>query len=191
MKKQSLHPAFLWVVIPTLVLLFAMVVIRPAPPLEMGQMFRPQDASCTLWAFQVGIRDNALVQSNYTVRTGEGTYTTVIRLEGSDQPEVFEHTAADSLLNSALTLSQAKELIEPVWQAMLQEMPGAGVVSVKLIPPREVKPALTDMTLGVSGGRITPVTEPYSETTDYGMIEARVSDEDMTVTLTKYLMLIP
>ncbi len=124
MKKHSLHPAYLWVAMPTFALLLIMMFIRPALQLEMGQLFRPQDESCALWNFQVVIRDNVLVQGNYTVKTGEDAYTAVISVEGSDQPEVQEHTAVGSQISSALTLSQAKSLIEPVCQMMLDEMRG-------------------------------------------------------------------
>lgn len=62
---------------------------------------------------------------------------------------------------------------------------------MKLIPPTEVKSELAELTISVSDGKLAPVTGAASGTTDYGMIIARVSDGDMTETLTKYIMLIP
>lgn len=95
-KMYRVHPALLWVAIPAAVLLLIMVFSQPALQTEGTLLFRPQDEPCTPWAFQVGIRDNVLVQSNYTVKTGEGNYTAVISLEGSDRTEVYSYETAGS-----------------------------------------------------------------------------------------------
>ena len=195
MKKAKIPAALWFVVLPALVLLLLMMLFtRPTLELEMDTFFRPEDDARTLLVFQVDIADNALVSSNYTVKKAEGLYTTVFMQAGGEAMMVKDREMTTSA-DSALTLKQAKALIEPVWNVMMDELRGGTAVSIMITSPKGVNDSLlvrrkTNMTLSVSTGTITPV-EDYLGTTDYGMIYARIYDKNLTASAEKYIMLIP
>lgn len=195
MKKAKIPAALWFVVLPALVLLLLMMLFtRPTLELEMDTFFRPEDDARTLLVFQVDIADNALVSSNYTVKKAEGLYTAVFMQAGGETMVVSDREMTTST-DSALTLKQAKALIEPVWNVMMDELRGGNAVSIMITSPKGVNDSLlvrrkTNMTLSVSTGTITPV-EDYLGTTDYGMIYARIYDKNLTASAEKYIMLIP
>lgn len=195
MKKAKIPAALWFVVLPGLVLLLLMMLFtRPTLELEMDTFFRPEDDFRTLLGFQVEIVDNALVSSNYTVKKAEGLYTAVFMQAGGETMVVSDREMTTST-DSALTLKQAKALIEPVWNVMMDELRGGNAVSIMITSPKGVNDSLlvrrkTNMTLSVSTGTITPV-EDYLGTTDYGMIYARIYDKNLTASAEKYIMLIP
>lgn len=195
MKKTKIPAALWFVALPALVLLLLMMLFtRPTLELEMDTFFRPEDDARTLLGFQVEIVDNALVSSNYTVKKAEGLYTTVFMQAGGEAMMVKDREMTTSA-DSALTLKQAKALIEPVWNVMMDELRGGNAVSIMITSPKGVNDSLlvrrkTNMTLSVSTGTITPV-EDYLGTTDYGMIYARIYDKNLTASAEKYIMLIP
>lgn len=195
MKKTKIPAALWFVALPALVLLLLMMLFtRPTLELEMDTFFRPEDDARTLLGFQVDIADNALVSSNYTVKKAEGLYTTVFMQAGGEAMMVKDREMTTSA-DSALTLKQAKALIEPVWNVMMDELRGGNAVSIMINPPKGVNDSLlvqrkTNMTLSISTGTITPV-EDYLGTTDYGMIYARIYDKNLTASAEKYIMLIP
>ena len=195
MKKAKIPAALWFVALPALVLLLLMMLFtRPTLELEMDTFFRPEDDARTLVGFQVEIVDNALVSSNYTVKKAEGLYTAVFMQAGGEAMMVKDREMTTSA-DSALTLKQAKALIEPVWNVMMDELRGGNAVSIMINSPKGVNDSLlvqrkTNMTLSVSTGTITPV-EDYLGTTDYGMIYARIYDKNLTASAEKYIMLIP
>ena len=195
MKKAKIPAALWFVVLPGLVLLLLMMLFtRPTLELEMDTFFRSEDDARTLLGFQVEIVDNALVSSNYTVKKAEGLYTAVFMQAGGETMVVSDREMTTST-DSALTLKQAKALIEPVWNVMMDELRGGNAVSIMITSPKGVNDSLlvrrkTNMTLSVSTGTITPV-EDYLGTTDYGMIYARIYDKNLTASAEKYIMLIP
>ena len=195
MKKAKIPAALWFVALPGLALLLLMMLFtRPTLELEMDTFFRPEDDARTLVGFQVEIVDNALVSSNYTVKKAEGLYTAVFMQAGGETMVVSDREMTTSA-DSALTLKQAKALIEPVWNVMMDELRGGNAVSIMINSPKGVNDSLlvrrkTNMTLSVSTGTITPV-EDYLGTTDYGMIYARIYDKNLTVSAEKYIMLIP
>ena len=195
MKKAKIPAALWFVALPALVLLLLMMLFtRPTLELEMDTFFRPEDDFRTLLGFQVEIVDNALVSSNYTVKKAEGLYTAVFMQAGGETMVVSDREMTTST-DSALTLKQAKALIEPVWNVMMDELRGGNAVSIMITSPKGVNDSLlirrkTNMTLSVSTGTITPV-EDYLGTTDYGMIYARIYDKNLTASAEKYIMLIP
>jgi hypothetical protein len=195
MKKTKIPAALWFVALPALVLLLLMMLFtRPTLELEMDTFFRPEDDARTLLGFQVEIVDNALVSSNYTVKKAEGLYTAVFMQAGGETMVVSDREMTTST-DSALTLKQAKALIEPVWNVMMDELRGGTAVSIMITSPKGVNDSLlvrrkTNMTLSVSTGTITPV-EDYLGTTDYGMIYARIYDKKLTASAEKYIMLIP
>lgn len=195
MKKAKIPAALWFVVLPALVLLLLMMLFtRPTLELEMDTFFRPEDDARTLLGFQVEIVDNALVSSNYTVKKAEGLYTAVFMQAGGETMVVSDREMTTST-DSALTLKQAKALIEPVWNVMMDELRGGNAVSIMITSPKGVNDSLlirrkTNMTLSISTGTITPV-EDYLGTTDYGMIYARIYDKNLTASAEKYIMLIP
>lgn len=195
MKKAKIPAALWFVALPALVLLLLMMLFtRPTLELEMDTFFRPEDDARTLVGFQVEIVDNALVSSNYTVKKAEGLYTAVFMQAGGETMVVSDREMTTST-DSALTLKQAKALIEPVWNVMMDELRGGNAVSIMITSPKGVNDSLlvrrkTNMTLSVSTGTITPV-EDYLGTTDYGMIYARIYDKNLTASAEKYIMLIP
>ena len=195
MKKAKIPAALWFVALPALVLLLLMMLFtRPTLELEMDTFFRPEDDARTLLVFQVDIADNALVSSNYTVKKAEGLYTAVFMQAGGETMVVSDREMTTST-DSALTLKQAKALIEPVWNVMMDELRGGNAVSIMITSPKGVNDSLlvrrkTNMTLSVSTGTITPV-EDYLGTTDYGMIYARIYDKNLTASAEKYIMLIP
>ena len=195
MKKTKIPAALWFVALPALVLLLLMMLFtRPTLELEMDTFFRPEDDTRTLLGFQVEIVDNALVSSNYTVKKAEGLYTAVFMQAGGETMVVSDREMTTST-DSALTLKQAKALIEPVWNVMMDELRGGNAVSIMITSPKGVNDSLlirrkTNMTLSVSTGTITPV-EDYLGTTDYGMIYARIYDKNLTASAEKYIMLIP
>jgi hypothetical protein len=195
MKKTKIPAALWFVALPALVLLLLMMLFtRPTLELEMDTFFRPEDDARTLLGFQVEIVDNALVSSNYTVKKAEGLYTAVFMQAGGETMVVSDREMTTST-DSALTLKQAKALIEPVWNVMMDELRGGNAVSIMITSPKGVNDSLlvrrkTNMTLSVSTGTITPV-EDYLGTTDYGMIYARIYDKNLTASAEKYIMLIP
>lgn len=195
MKKTKIPAALWFVALPALVLLLLMMLFtRPTLELEMDTFFRPEDDARTLLGFQVEIVDNALVSSNYTVKKAEGLYTAVFMQAGGETMVVSDREMTTST-DSALTLKQAKALIEPVWNVMMDELRGGNAVSIMINSPKGVNDSLfirrkTNMTLSVSTGTITPV-EDYLGTTDYGMIYARIYDKNLTASAEKYIMLIP
>ena len=196
MKKMKIPAALWFIVLPTFaVILLLMLFTRPTLELEMDTFFRPEDDSRTLLGFQVEIVDQALVSSNYTVKKAEGLYTAVFMQAGSETMVVTDREMTSSA-DSALTLKQAKALIEPVWNVMMDALRGGNAVSIMINSPKGVNDSLavqrkTNMTLSVSTGKITPVTEDYLGTTDYGMIYARIYDKNLTASMEKYIMLIP
>lgn len=195
MKKAKIPAALWFVALPALVLLLLMMLFtRPTLELEMDTFFRPEDDARTLLGFQVEIVDNALVSSNYTVKKAEGLYTAVFMQAGGETMVVSDREMTTST-DSALTLKQAKALIEPVWNVMMDELRGGNAVSIMITSPKGVNDSLlvrrkTNMTLSISTGTITPV-EDYLGTTDYGMIYARIYDKNLTASAEKYIMLIP
>ena len=195
MKKAKIPAALWFVVLPALVLLLLMMLFtRPTLELEMDTFFRPEDDARTLLGFQVEIVDNALVSSNYTVKKAEGLYTAVF-MQADGETMVVSDREMTTSTDSALTLKQAKALIEPVWNVMMDELRGGNAVSIMITSPKGVNDSLlvrrkTNMTLSVSTGTITPV-EDYLGTTDYGMIYARIYDKNLTASAEKYIMLIP
>ena len=195
MKKTKIPAALWFVALPALVLLLLMMLFtRPTLELEMDTFFRPEDDARTLLGFQVEIVDNALVSSNYTVKKAEGLYTAVFMQAGGETMVVSDREMTTST-DSALTLKQAKALIEPVWNVMMDELRGGNAVSIMITSPKGVNDSLlirrkTNMTLSVSTETITPV-EDYLGTTDYGMIYARIYDKNLTASAEKYIMLIP
>ena len=195
MKKAKIPAALWFVVLPGLVLLLLMMLFtRPTLELEMDTFFRPEDDARTLLGFQVEIVDNALVSSNYTVKKAEGLYTAVF-MQADGETMVVKDREMTTSADSALTLKQAKALIEPVWNVMMDELRGGNAVSIMITSPKGVNDSLlvqrkTNMTLSVSTGTITPV-EDYLGTTDYGMIYARIYDKNLTASAEKYIMLIP
>ena len=195
MKKAKIPAALWFVALPALVLLLLMMLFtRPTLELEMDTFFRPEDDARTLVGFQVEIVDNALVSSNYTVKKAEGLYTAVFMQAGGETMVVSDREMTTST-DSALTLKQAKALIEPVWNVMMDELRGGNAVSIMITSPKGVNDSLlirrkTNMTLSVSTETITPV-EDYLGTTDYGMIYARIYDKNLTASAEKYIMLIP
>ena len=195
MKKTKIPAALWFVALPALVLLLLMMLFtRPTLELDMDTFFRPEDDARTLVGFQVEIVDNALVSSNYTVKKAEGLYTAVFMQAGGETMVVSDREMTTST-DSALTLKQAKALIEPVWNVMMDELRGGNAVSIMITSPKGVNDSLlvrrkTNMTLSVSTGTITPV-EDYLGTTDYGMIYARIYDKNLTASAEKYIMLIP
>ena len=195
MKKAKIPAALWFVALPALVLLLLMMLFtRPTLELEMDTFFRPEDDARTLLGFQVEIVDNALVSSNYTVKKAEGLYTAVFMQAGGEAMMVKDREMTTSA-DSALTLKQAKALIEPVWNVMMDELRGGNAVSIMINSPKGVNDSLvvrrkTNMTLSISTGTITPV-EDYLGTTDYGMIYARIYDKNLTASAEKYIMLIP
>ena len=195
MKKTKIPAALWFVALPALVLLLLMMLFtRPTLELEMDTFFRPEDDARTLLGFQVEIVDNALVSSNYTVKKAEGLYTAVFMQAGGETMVVSDREMTTST-DSALTLKQAKALIEPVWNVMMDELRGGNAVSIMINSPKGVNDSLlvrrkTNMTLSISTGTITPV-EDYLGTTDYGMIYARIYDKNLTASAEKYIMLIP
>ena len=195
MKKTKIPAALWFVALPALVLLLLMMLFtRPTLELEMDTFFRPEDDARTLLGFQVDIADNALVSSNYTVKKAEGLYTAVFMQAGGEAMVVSDREMTTSV-DSALTLKQAKALIEPVWNVMMDELRGGNAVSIMITSPKSVNDSLlvqrkTNMTLSISTGTITPV-EDYLGTTDYGMIYARIYDKNLTASAEKYIMLIP
>ena len=195
MKKTKIPAALWFVALPALVLLLLMMLFtRPTLELEMDTLLRPEDDFRTLFGFQVDIVDNALVSSNYTVKKAEGLYTAVFMQAGGETMVVSDREMTTST-DSALTLKQAKALIEPVWNVMMDELRGGNAVSIMITSPKGVNDSLlvrrkTNMTLSVSTGTITPV-EDYLGTTDYGMIYARIYDKNLTASAEKYIMLIP
>ena len=195
MKKAKIPAALWFVVLPALVLLLLMMLFtRPTLELDTDTFFRPEDDARTLVGFQVEIVDNALVSSNYTVKKAEGLYTAVFMQAGGETMVVSDREMTTST-DSALTLKQAKALIEPVWNVMMDELRGGNAVSIMITSPKGVNDSLlvrrkTNMTLSVSTGTITPV-EDYLGTTDYGMIYARIYDKNLTASAEKYIMLIP
>ena len=195
MKKTKIPAALWFVALPALVLLLLMMLFtRPTLELEMDTFFRPEDDARTLLGFQVEIVDNALVSSNYTVKKAEGLYTAVFMQAGGETMVVSDREMTTST-DSALTLKQAKALIEPVWNVMMDELRGGNAVSIMITSSKGVNDSLlvrrkTNMTLSVSTGTITPV-EDYLGTTDYGMIYARIYDKNLTASAEKYIMLIP
>ena len=195
MKKAKIPAALWFVALPALVLLLLMMLFtRPTLELEMDTFFRPEDDTRTLLGFQVEIVDNALVSSNYTVKKAEGLYTAVFMQAGGETMVVSDREMTTST-DSALTLKQAKALIEPVWNVMMDELRGGTAVSIMITSPKGVNDSLlvrrkTNMTLSISTGTITPV-EDYLGTTDYGMIYARIYDKNLTASAEKYIMLIP
>ena len=195
MKKAKIPAALWFVALPALVLLLLMMLFtRPTLELEMDTFFRPEDDARTLLGFQVEIVDNALVSSNYTVKKAEGLYTAVFMQAGGETMVVSDREMTASA-DSALTLKQAKALIVPVWDIMMDELRGGNAVSIMITSPKGVNDSLlvrrkTNMTLSISTGTITPV-EDYLGTTDYGMIYARIYDKNLTASAEKYIMLIP
>ena len=195
MKKAKIPAALWFVALPALVLLLLMMLFtRPTLELDTDTFFRPEDDARTLLGFQVEIVDNALVSSNYTVKKAEGLYTAVFMQAGGETMVVSDREMTTST-DSALTLKQAKALIEPVWNVMMDELRGGNAVSIMITSPKGVNDSLlirrkTNMTLSVSTGTITPV-EDYLGTTDYGMIYARIYDKNLTASAEKYIMLIP
>lgn len=195
MKKAKIPAALWFVALPALVLLLLMMLFtRPTLELEMDTFFRPEDDARTLVGFQVDIADNALVSSNYTVKKAEGLYTAVFMQAGGETMVVSDREMTTST-DSALTLKQAKALIVPVWNIMMDELRGGTAVSIMITSPKGVNDSLlvrrkTNMTLSISTGIITPV-EDYLGTTDYGMIYARIYDKNLTASAEKYIMLIP
>lgn len=195
MKKAKIPAALWFVALPALVLLLLMMLFtRPTLELEMDTFFRPEDDARTLVGFQVEIVDNALVSSNYTVKKAEGLYTAVF-MQADGETMVVSDREMTTSTDSALTLKQAKALIEPVWNVMMDELRGGNAVSIMITSPKGVNDSLlvrrkTNMTLSVSTGTITPV-EDYLGTTDYGMIYARIYDKNLTASAEKYIMLIP
>ena len=195
MKKAKIPAALWFVALPALVLLLLMMLFtRPTLELEMDTFFRSEDDARTLLGFQVEIVDNALVSSNYTVKKAEGLYTAVFMQAGGETMVVSDREMTTST-DSALTLKQAKALIEPVWNVMMDELRGGNAVSIMITSPKGVNDSLlvrrkTNMTLSISTGTITPV-EDYLGTTDYGMIYARIYDKNLTASAEKYIMLIP
>ena len=195
MKKAKIPAALWFVALPALVLLLLMMLFtRPTLELEMDTFFRPADDARTLLGFQVEIVDNALVSSNYTVKKAEGLYTAVFMQAGGETMVVSDREMTAST-DSALTLKQAKALIEPVWNIMMDELRGGTAVSIMITSPKGVNDSLlvrrkTNMTLSISTGTITPV-EDYLGATDYGMIYARIYDKNLTASAEKYIMLIP
>ena len=195
MKKTKIPAALWFVALPALVLLLLMMLFtRPTLELEMDTFFRPEDDARTLLGFQVEIVDNALVSSNYTVKKAEGLYTAVFMQAGGETMVVSDREMTTST-DSALTLKQAKALIELVWNVMMDELRGGNAVSIMITSPKGVNDSLlvrrkTNMTLSISTGTITPV-EDYLGTTDYGMIYARIYDKNLTASAEKYIMLIP
>ena len=195
MKKAKIPAALWFVALPALVLLLLMMLFtRPTLELDTDTFFRPEDDARTLVGFQVEIVDNALVSSNYTVKKAEGLYTAVFMQAGGETMVVSDREMTTST-DSALTLKQAKALIEPVWNVMMDELRGGNAVSIMITSPKGVNDSLlvrrkTNMTLSISTGTITPV-EDYLGTTDYGMIYARIYDKNLTASAEKYIMLIP
>ena len=195
MKKAKIPAALWFVALPALVLLLLMMLFtRPTLELDTDTFFRPEDDARTLLGFQVEIVDNALVSSNYTVKKAEGLYTAVFMQAGGETMVVSDREMTTSA-DSALTLKQAKALIEPVWNVMMDELRGGNAVSIMITSPKGVNDSLlvrrkTNMTLSISTGTITPV-EDYLGTTDYGMIYARIYDKNLTASAEKYIMLIP
>ena len=195
MKKAKIPAALWFVALPALVLLLLMMLFtRPTLELDTDTFFRPEDDARTLLGFQVEIVDNALVSSNYTVKKAEGLYTAVFMQAGGETMVVTDREMTASA-DSALTLKQAKALIEPVWNVMMDELRGGNAVSIMITSPKGVNDSLlvrrkTNMTLSISTGTITPV-EDYLGTTDYGMIYARIYDKNLTASAEKYIMLIP
>jgi hypothetical protein len=195
MKKAKIPAALWFVALPALVLLLLMMLFtRPTLELDTDTFFRPEDDARTLVGFQVEIVDNALVSSNYTVKKAEGLYTAVFMQAGGETMVVSDREMTTST-DSALTLKQAKALIEPVWNVMMDELRGGNAVSIMITSPKGVNDSLlirrkTNMTLSVSTGTITPV-EDYLGTTEYGMIYARIYDKNLTASAEKYIMLIP
>ena len=195
MKKAKIPAALWFVALPALVLLLLMMLFtRPVLELDTDTFFRPEDDARTLLGFQVEIVDNALVSSNYTVKKAEGLYTAVFMQAGGETMVVSDREMTTST-DSALTLKQAKALIEPVWNVMMDELRGGNAVCIMITSPKGVNDSLlvrrkTNMTLSISTGTITPV-EDYLGTTDYGMIYARIYDKNLTASAEKYIMLIP
>lgn len=195
MKKAKIPAALWFVALPALVLLLLMMLFtRPTLELDTDTFFRPEDDARTLLGFQVEIVDNALVSSNYTVKKAEGLYTAVFMQAGGETMVVTDREMTASA-DSALTLKQAKALIVPVWNIMMDELRGGTAVSIMITSPKGVNDSLlirrkTNMTLSISTGTITPV-EDYLGTTDYGMIYARIYDKNLTASAEKYIMLIP
>ena len=195
MKKAKIPAALWFVALPALVLLLLMMLFtRPTLELDTDTFFRPEDDARTLLGFQVEIVDNALVSSNYTVKKAEGLYTAVFMQAGGETMVVSDREMTTSA-DSALTLKQAKALIVPVWDIMMDELRGGNAVSIMITSPKGVNDSLlvrrkTNMTLSISTGTITPV-EDYLGTTDYGMIYARIYDKNLTASAEKYIMLIP
>ena len=195
MKKAKIPAALWFVALPALVLLLLMMLFtRPTLELDTDTFFRPEDDARTLLGFQVEIVDNALVSSNYTVKKAEGLYTAVFMQAGGETMVVSDREMTASA-DSALTLKQAKALIVPVWDIMMDELRGGNAVSIMITSPKGVNDSLlvrrkTNMTLSISTGTITPV-EDYLGTTDYGMIYARIYDKNLTASAEKYIMLIP
>ena len=195
MKKAKIPAALWFVALPALVLLLLMMLFtRPTLELDTDAFFRSEDDFRTLLGFQVEIVDNALVSSNYTVKKAEGLYTAVFMQAGGETMVVSDREMTTSA-DSALTLKQAKALIEPVWNVMMDELRGGNAVSIMITSPKGVNDSLlvrrkTNMTLSISTGTITPV-EDYLGTTDYGMIYARIYDKNLTASAEKYIMLIP
>ena len=195
MKKAKIPAALWFVALPALVLLLLMMLFtRPTLELDTDTFFRPEDDARTLLGFQVEIVDNALVSSNYTVKKAEGLYTAVFMQAGGETMVVSDREMTASA-DSALTLKQAKALIVPVWDIMMDELRGGTAVSIMITSPKGVNDSLlvrrkTNMTLSISTGTITPV-EDYLGTTDYGMIYARIYDKNLTASAEKYIMLIP
>ena len=195
--KRSKLTAILWfIALPTMVTVLLLILFdQPRPELTMTDLFRQEDANLLLQGFQCTIVDNTLADCNYSVKTGEGTFVRVYYPVAGKYPVVQEFSSESKVL-SALTLAQMQHLIGPVWAVMVKDFPKDSVVSLSLTTPQAVNDSMltqrkTDMTLSVSTGVLTKVTETYLEKTDFGMIVAHLTYKDAYASDTLYVMLIP
>ena len=196
MKKSVCSTAFLLIALPTAALFLLLILFtQPKPELTMTNLFRAEDFDLPLQGFQCTIVDNVLTDCNYSVKIGENSFVWVYYPLAGEAP-VVQDFSSESRVLSALTLGQMKELIAPVWAVLAEKYPEDSAITLLLGSPQSVNESLltqrkTNMTLSVSTGVLTKVTETYLGTTDYGMITANLTYKNTYASDTLYVMLIP
>lgn len=196
MKKSKLILVFGFIVLLAIAAaLLPSLFNQPEPKLTMHDLFRAEDASLQVQGFQCTIVNNELADCNYSVKTGDGTFVQVYYPAVGEDPVVKDSSSESDVL-SALTLEQARALIQPIWNACADKSPKEHTISLMLISPQTVNNSLstqrkTDLTLSVSTGVLTEVTETYLGNTDYGMLFAEITNQSTQSFQQLYVMLIP
>lgn len=195
MKQRKLHPWFFWIAIPTLVL-FALLFFFTPPVLERYAMSRAEDAERTVEALSLEISQHSLRYSDYTVQAEGGSFLQVTKSAEAAEFSVKDNPNVRAPGGSILTVAQAEALIEPIWKAVVSELPDGGTMYMLFLPPRMVNDSVPlrrqiNMTLSVATGKIAKQEGTVFEQTELGVIQVSAMDQGMTTAIQKNILLIP